>query len=356
MRDCHVDCGSGHAAITCCAHHVCDRVGHLFDYPCLTAEGEINEMADERIVIGANTCYPLNGILTIPDDTNCAIPAVVLVHGSGPTDMDEKVGNVTPFRDLAEGLSAKGIAVLRYDKRTFVYGKQMRTDNSLTVNEETIEDALLAVELLRNDVRIDPSKVFILGHSMGGMLAPRIDAEGGDFAGIIIMAGSPRKFEDILMDQNDDVLRSLNRVLKGIAKRQIAKLSAKFNNIYNLADEEAKSTLVLGKYTTAYYFKEMGKHPSSHYLSTIDKPVLIMQGNKDFHVSVERDFNVYKDLLSGKPNVTFKLYSNLNHVFMPCVYGEIRKAKKEYRVPQRVDPQVIRDISEWIISVSKTKK
>ncbi len=308
-------------------------------------------MVDEEVILGANTNYPLNGILTIPNKANGHLPAVVLVHGSGPTDKDEKVGSITPFKDLAEGLSEKGIAVLRYDKRTFVYGNQIKHDNGLSVKEETIEDAIRAADFLRNDARIDSNKVFILGHSMGGMLAPRIDAEGGIFAGIIIMAGSPRKFEEILMDQNYKVLDSLNKILKIIAKKQIAKLSAKFHNIYNLTDEEAKSTLVLGRYTRAYYFKEMGEHPSTNYLSALDKPMLIMQGDKDFHVSVERDFNVYKELLSNKPNVTFKLYPNLNHVFMPYVYGEILKAKKEYKVPQHVDKQVIEDIADWILSV-----
>ncbi|MDQ0188881.1 alpha/beta hydrolase family protein [Alicyclobacillus cycloheptanicus] len=176
-------------------------------------------MIDEEIVIGADTKFPLNGILTIPEETNGLFPAVVLVHGSGPSNRDERVGNVAPFKDLAEGLSARGIAVIRYDKRTFVYGKQMRTDSGLSVREETMEDAIRAANLLRSDPRIDADKIFILGHSMGGMLAPRIDAEGGDFAGIIMMAGSPRKLEEILLDQGEDALHSLNRVLKIIAKK-----------------------------------------------------------------------------------------------------------------------------------------
>lgn len=308
-------------------------------------------MTDKTIVIGADTKYPLNGTLTIPDDSNGLFPAVVLVHGSGPTNRDEKIGNVTPFKDLAEGLSEKGIAVLRYDKRTLIYGKQMRTENGLSVKEETIEDAVLAADFLRRDERIDSSKVFILGHSMGGMLAPRIDAEGGNFAGMIMMAGSPRKLEEIIMDQNYEVLNSLNKLLKVIARRQIAKLSSKLQNVYSLTDEEAKSTSVLGKYTRAYYFKEMGEHPAIDYLNGSDKPVFILQGEADFQVSVEKDFNAYKELLSDRPNVTFKLYPNLNHAFMPYVYGKILKAKKEYRVAQQVDRQVIEDISEWIFSV-----
>ncbi|WHY86300.1 alpha/beta fold hydrolase [Neobacillus novalis] len=308
-------------------------------------------MADEKIVIGSETKYPLNGILTIPNEMNGSVPAVVLVHGSGPSNMDGKVGNNFLFKEFANGLSEKGIAVLRYDKRTFVYGKEMKNDTGLSVKEETIEDAILAANFLRNDSRIDSTKIFIIGHSFGGMLAPRIDAEGGNFAGIIIMAGSPRKLEEILMDQNYDVINSLNKLLKIIAKKQVAALSSKFDNIYNLSDDEAQSTKVLGKNLRAYYFKEMGEHPSSHYLKDLDKPVLIMQGEKDVQSTVERDFEVYKNLLDGKPNATFKLYPNLNHLFMPSIYGEILKVQKEYKVAQNIDRQVINDICEWILSV-----
>lgn len=308
-------------------------------------------MTDEKIVIGVGTKYPLNGMLTIPDETNELLPAVVLVHGSGPSNMDGKIGNNYPFKDLAEALAERGIAALRYDKRTFVYGKEMRNDTGLSVKEETIEDAILAANFLRKDLRIDGNKIFIIGHSMGGMLAPRIDAEGGNFAGIIIMAGSPRKLEEIIISQNNDVLNSLNMFLKMIARKQIAALSSKFNNIYNLSDEEAKSTKVLGKYVRAYYLKEMGEHPSTNYLKALDKPVLILQGDKDFQVSLEKDFDGYKKILGDTRNVTFKLYPNLNHLFMPSVYGEILKAKKEYKVAQRIDKQVIKDVSEWILSV-----
>lgn len=308
-------------------------------------------MADEKIVIGADTKHPLKGILSIPEETKGLFSAVVLVQGSGPSNMDEKIGNISPFKDLAAGLSGKGIAVLRYDKRTFVYGKEMRNDTSLSVKEETIEDAILAADFLRKDSRIDANKLFIIGHSLGGMLAPRIDAEGGHFTGIIIMGGSPRKFEEIIMDQNNEVLDSLNKVLKMIARKQIAALSAKFSTIYNLSDEEAKATAVLGKHVRAYYLKEMGEHPSANYLEGLNKPVFILQGEKDFHVSVEKDFNGYKEIVGERPNVTFKLYPDLNHAFMPYVYGEIRKAKKEYQVAQHIDQQVIDDISNWIHSV-----
>ena len=144
-------------------------------------------MKTENIVLNEGTKYPLKGILTLPEGEG-KFPAVVLVHGSGSSNMDEKVQKLTPFKDLAEGLAKQGIASIRYDKRSFAHGFKMIKE-LITVKEETIDDAVAAAEFLRRDARIDGSKIFIAGHSMGAMLSPRIDAEGGNFAGLILMAG-----------------------------------------------------------------------------------------------------------------------------------------------------------------------
>ena len=309
-------------------------------------------MLEEKIIIGENTKHPLNGILTLPNEINNLIPAVVLVHGSGPSNMDEKVGKLTPFKDLAEGLASKGIAVIRYDKRTYAHKKQYINKPDMSIKEEAIEDAILATELLRKDSRIDSDNIFIIGHSMGGMLAPRIDAEGGNYKGLILLAGSPRRLEEILIDQNKEVLKHVNKLLQWIIKRQIKKLSSKFDTMYNLTDEEAKKTsLMFGTPIKLYYFKEMGEHQSTNYLKDLNKPMLIMQGDKDFQVSVEKDFNLYKEILKDKTNVTFKLYENLNHAFVPSIYGNIMKAKKEYNVEQHICDYVIDDIATWVLSL-----
>ena len=152
-------------------------------------------MVTQNIILGEGTQYPLKGILTLPDDCSKPVPAVVFVHGSGSSNMDEKVYKLTPFKDLAEGLAKQGIASVRYDKRSFAHGLKMMKAGTITVREETIEDAVAASELLKHTPGVDPQQIFIIGHSMGGMLAPRIDAEGGNFRGLILLAGSPRKLE-----------------------------------------------------------------------------------------------------------------------------------------------------------------
>jgi len=302
-------------------------------------------MIQEKIIIGQGTEFPLNGILTLPDSAEKDIPAVVLVHGSGPQNMDEKVGVITPFLDMAEALPDKGIAVLRYDKRTKIYGKKMmQHPGDITVKEETIEDAVMATKLLRGDPRI--GKVFMLGHSMGGMLAPRIDAEGGDFDGIIIAAGSLRTLRGILLDQLVDVEKRYKGLIKKLVNKQIKKITTSFAAIDSMSDVEAKEKNVLGK-TRAYYFKEMEAHPASQYLENMSKPVFIFQGDADFQVNPDKDFAGYKQLLEGKPNVTFRLYQDLNHVF---TNSHATRSAKDYKVPGKVDSRITNDIAEWILA------
>lgn len=311
---------------------------------------------DEKIIIGNGTKYPLDGILSLPENLSKKVPAVVLIHGSGSSDKDETIMANKPFRDISEYLVSRGIAVLRYDKRTFVHGKKILKEadySKLTVEEETIEDAILAATILKNDARIDANKVYILGHSLGGMLAPRIDAEGGNFAGIIILAGSPRNLTDIMLSQSDDLIGQLGKLLRIIAVKQTAGIKKKFEAIPSMTVEQAQKTKTFGK-TYAWYFKEMNEHPASDYLSVIKKPVLILQGEKDFQVSVEKDFDLYKQILADKPNVTFKLYTGLNHLFMKSVYGTVKEYKKEYKIPSKVDINVLSDMAQWIMNTPTT--
>ena len=161
------------------------------------------------------------------------------------------------------------------------------------------------------------------------------------------MAGSSRKLEDIMLGQMDDLLQSSKGLVRWIMQKQTDKFKIMFDGLYQLSDEEAKQKKV-GNGTTLYYFKEMGDHATADYLMNIQKPMLFMQGEKDFQATVEKDFKAYKQILIDKNNATFCLYENLNHAFVPSVYGNIMKAKQEYNVEQHIGENVITDIVNWI--------
>ena len=304
-------------------------------------------MYSEKIIIGKGTDFPLNGKIIFPDGISGPVPAVVMVHGSGSSNMDEKVMKLTPFRDLAEGLAKKGIASIRYDKRSFVHPRKMLRQ-CITVKEETIDDALLAINMLKSDPRIDRERIFILGHSMGAMLAPRIDSEGGDVKGLIMMAGTPYRLEDIFVRQLNQSLESRS-IMKLIALIEDRIFTKKFDNLYSMSDEEAKKKKFAGG-TTLYYFKEMGKKTAADYLLENEKPVLIMQGGKDFQVLANDDYLKFKELLSDRRNTFFKLYPELNHIFVDAIYDDISKVTKEYNTERHIGEEVTGDIADFIKS------
>ena len=154
---------------------------------------------EREVTVGAGE-WALPGTLSVPVGQG-PFPAVVLVHGSGPNDRDETVEKNKPFRDLAWGLASRGVAVLRYEKRTRQHGAQLAGVKNFTVQQETVDDALAAAELLRHTEGIDPKRVFVLGHSLGGMLIPRIGARDPQLAGLIVMAGAAKPLEDIILEQ-----------------------------------------------------------------------------------------------------------------------------------------------------------
>ena len=306
-------------------------------------------MKQEPIILGQSTRFPLKGLLTLPEGSG-PFPAVVLVHGSGSSNMDEKVGKLTPFKDIALGLAQRGIASVRYDKRSYAHGLKMVLDKGhpITVWEETIEDALLAARLLRSDSRIDADRVFLLGHSMGAMLAPRIECSGGDFAGLILLAGTPRRLEEVLLEQTEEAVASMKGFTRKIGQKQLTQLRQTFEGLYDLSDEEAKQKKVGGG-TTLYYFKEMGQPTVEAWLQKTRKPMLVMQGEKDFQVKASMDFALYRKLLEDRDNVTFRLYPGLNHAFVPARFDSIADAKQEFTPERHIGPQVLDDLADWIL-------
>ncbi|MDR3304700.1 MAG: dienelactone hydrolase family protein [Clostridiales Family XIII bacterium] len=306
-------------------------------------------MTEEQVLIGANSEFPLNGLLTLPDniDAENAVPAAVIVQGAGILDIDGSFGPNKPTKDIAEGLAERGIATIRYPKRSYMYTSVLLNALELTVREEIIFDAVAAAQYIKQDSRIDPKRVFMIGHDLGGSLAFRIHLEGGNFTGLAILAGTPRRAETALIDQTQEAVQLLKGPLHWIAKYQARKIKKNTDAVMNLSDDDAMRIDIIKPFS-AYYYKEMGRFPVAKMIQKANIPVLILQGELDFQITIEHDFDEYRKILDSRKDVTFQLYPGLNHYFMPASGADIDQYKKEYKRSGKVDKQVLNDIASWI--------
>lgn len=297
---------------------------------------------EEEVTLGTGLLR-LPGTLSIPKGEG-PFPAIVLVHGSGPNDRDETIGPNKPFRDLAQGLASRGIAALRYEKRTKAHPILMSlSSGNVTVNEETVDDALVAVKLLRNHARIRPDGVFILGHSLGGMLIPRIAQGNEAIAGFISLAGSARPLEDLALDQTRYIL-SLDGELTEEDNARIEKLEAQVARVKSpdLSLSTPPEDFPLG--VPASYWIDLRDYDPAKEIKAVQRPILVLHGERDYQVTTE-DFERWRMALTGRDNARLISYPELNHLF---IAGSGKSTPQEYSAPGNVAAVVIEDIAEWI--------
>ena len=272
----------------------------------------------ERDVTIGDGEWKLPGTLSMPKGAG-PFPAVVLVHGSGPHDRDETIGPNRPFRDLAEGLASRGIAVLRYEKRSKVHGPKLATLSTLTVAEETVEDAVLAAELARGIEGIDPERVFVLGHSLGGMLAPRIAQRAPKLAGIVILAGNVRPLQALIAEQLD-YLASLE---PGEASEQITAMRKEAERVESVTAET--TGIVFG--APASYWLDLADYDPAATARTLPQRILVLQGERDYQVTMS-DYALWREALASRADAELHSYPDLNHLFMA---GEGKSSTRRVR-------------------------
>lgn len=308
-------------------------------------ETEAGSDAFESIELALPVPLPgeLPGILAMPKGEG-PFPAVVLLQGSGPSDMDETVGSLKPFRDLAEGLAAQGVAVYRFDKRSYVYGNELAAKKDITLQDEYIEDAVNAVRLLAGQDRIDPDRIFVLGHSLGGNAVPAIARELRQAPvkarGYIMMAASPRPL-DVLMREQYNFLYSL---LPEISAEQQAEKDALFSELDKLQDLDslAEDDQVAGVYSA--YWKWLAAYDILGAAGEITEPVLLLQGEEDYQVTME-DFGIWSSAFGDRENWRLVSFPGLTHAFVP---GEKAEGSAVYTRDGKVREDVILEIASFI--------
>jgi dienelactone hydrolase len=293
----------------------------------------------EREMLVGDGERALPGTLAMPKGGG-PFPAVVLVHGSGAHDRDETIGPNKPFLDIARGLAAQGIAVLRYEKRSKVRPQDF-AQGMFGVDDETTNDAVLAVDALRKTEGIDGARVFVLGHSQGGMMAPRIAAVSGHVAGLVLMAAPARSLLDIVIEQNRRLAVLDDGKTSDAERDAIAALTDQVRITRDPATDPATKT-VLGQ--PAGYWRSIDAVDPVAEAKSVALPMLVLQGARDIQV-VDADWGRWREAYHADPKVAFKLYESLNHL---GIAGEGEGNLAEYNTPGQVDAALIADVATWI--------
>lgn len=288
--------------------------------------------------------FALPGTLTLPAGGS-HLPGVVLVHGSGAHDRDETIGPNTPFRDLAWGLAARGVAVLRYEKRSRAHPFSF-IGRRFTVREEVVEDAVAALALLRTQPEVDPARVTVLGHSLGGMLAPRIARAAPGTAGMVIMAG-PTASLTAMITRQARYLASQSGADSAPAASQLATLDALVQRIDALTPADTMSTTLLLGAPASYWLDLRSYHPEA-LADSLDLPMLILRGARDYQVTAA-DASGWHARLGSRKNVKFIEYAGLNHLFLA---GSGPPSPSEYAMPGHIPDRVLDDIATWLTALT----
>lgn len=314
-----------------------------------TASNSMQLANDTEVTFGSAE-YPISGSLTLPEGEG-PFPAVILVHGSGPSDRNEQIGPNLPFMDLAEQLSAQGVAVLRYDKRTYLYGNQLAQLTDITVQDETIDDVVYALDYLQTLDNIDTEHIYIAGHSLGGYLVPRIAAQTPEAAGYILLAASARPMEDLLLEQTEYIL-SLEKSLDDASKEKLLKQTQDMvDTIKSLTPDSEYTADQLGG-TPASYWLDLKNYDPIAEVQGINKSFLVLQGGRDYQVT-KTDYDLWQSAFGEYSDVHFRFYDNLNHLFMS---GTGKSVPNEYQQKNTVDTVVGKDIANFVLDHAAIKK
>ncbi len=299
------------------------------------------KMLERDVTVGADG-FKLPGTLTLPVGKR-KVPVVIFVHGSGPQDRDETVGPNKPFRDLAWGLAERGIATLRYEKRTKAYGAACVPEGrEIDYDTESVDDAVAIAAWAKTLPEVDSDSVYVLGHSLGATLAPRIAEQADGLAGIILVAALARPFEDAIVEQVTYI--SSLKDSSDSAKKQIAEIKKQADNTKKLGTPEFDDKIPLLLDIPRSYWEFANAYKPVEVAVKLTLPMLILQGERDYQVTME-DFGLWRFGLLRNKNAFFKSYPKLNHILQE---GSGKATPFEYERESPVVGYVMDDIVSFI--------
>lgn len=303
------------------------------------AYADPSRFTEHGITVGTGR-FAVPGTVSVPKDRT-AVPGVVLLGGGGPFDRDETSGVNKPLKDLAWGLACRGIAVLRFDKATFRHS-EVAAAPDLTMTREYVPDALDAVGRLARHPAVDPERVFVLGHSMGGKVAPQVAAAEPAVAGLVILAGDTQPMHHAAVR----VVSHLASVVPDEVPPSVVdtfRRQAELVDGDGLTPQTPAADLPFG--LPASYWLELRDFDPVAIAAALDRPMLILQGGRDYQVTVDDDLSRWRAGLAGRPEVDIRVYDADDHLFFP---GDGPSTPAGYEAPQHVDPAVVTDVADWL--------
>jgi dienelactone hydrolase len=304
--------------------------------------------AESEVTFNADAQYPISGYLTLPKNVEKP-PIVIFVHGSGCNDRNETVSANAPFRDIAHGLAERGIATLRYDKRCKLYPDSAAPDK-VTIQTEATDDFDAAVRMLQGDARVDAKRIFVVGHSLGGMLVPYLADRHPELAGAISMSGTLRPFFDVMKQQQTLAIAEMQK--SPDAEASVSQLNAlvreldeKVPKLDALPDDE----LIIGQ--PVRYWKSLRDATGEKLLANTKVPILVLWGSADMQIYAE-DFDLWLAAEKKYPNLRCMRFDRLNHLMIPTTLENpnLMEISKDYAVASKVDAAVIEAIAGFVKS------
>jgi uncharacterized protein len=281
------------------------------------------------------------GTLVLPKSSDKST-AVIMVHGSGPLDRDATIGPNQPFRQLALELGKRGIASFRYDKRTLTHKKKVGLLSNFTVEHETIDDAKSAFTAVQKHEAIHSDRVYILGHSLGGMLLPRI-AEGlPSVSGLIAMAASPRSPEDLILEQIQYLANIPTTGVTPEKRKAVEEQALMIKALKAGTLSKKQSDMPFG--IPVSYWLDLKQYDPIKTATQLKAPMLFLQGGRDYQVSLQ-DLALWEKGLGKKSGHMFRNYPGLNHLFQE---GNQPSTPADYMQKKEIPSYVFDDIASFI--------
>ncbi len=285
--------------------------------------------------------------LTLPRQEG-RLSAVVLLGGSGPVDRDESIGPGKPFKDLAWGLASQGVVVLRFDKVTHAHPDVAQSMPDFTLSDEYLPQARAAIHLLRGHPAVDPARIFVAGHSLGGTVAPRVAAAEPGVAGLVILAGGAAPLHWVIVRQIRH-LASLDPATAATSAPAIEGLTrqAEIVDSPDLSRATPAADLPLG--VPASYWLDLRGYHAPAAAAALGKPILVLQGARDYQATVDDDLPLWRAALADLPGATIRVFPDDDHLFYAGTGPQTPQAVM--RSGQHVDPEVVDVMAAWFTSV-----